>query len=187
TGPVAASHAVATARLISCSCSRAAPSAPSTGMSRVLAKPATGALASTATATGSFIAVLLRQLVRIGAEEIGEPQPPHQDDGVDDAVLLPASARRDDALGEAERGADALEPLAERDVLHQRDLRKSAGRLERVAAYEDGLIAGGDAGQPRAQAHQPADQNEQRRAALDLDVEAAPGAARALEPIEHHV
>src|SRR5262249_23082228 len=147
---------------ISRSCNRAAPSAPSTGMSRVLAKPAIGALASTATATGSFITVLPRQFAWVGAEGVSEPQPPHQDHGVDDAVLLPAPAGGDDALGEAQRRADALEPLAQRDVLHQRNFRKTPGRLEGVAPREDRLVAGGDAGQPRAQAHQPANQDEQR-------------------------
>src|SRR5215467_987074 len=118
TGPIPAATAVVAARSISRSCSSAAPSGPSTGMSRVLAKPATGALASTATATGSFIAVLPRQLVWIGAEEIGEPQAPHQHDRAQHAVLLPAPPGGDDALGEAQRPARALEGLAERDILH---------------------------------------------------------------------
>src|SRR6267378_2664133 len=100
---MAAAHTVATARSVNRACNSAAPSAPSTGMSRVLAKPLSGALASTATATRSFIAVLPRQLVRVGAEEVGEPQPPHQDHGGEHAILLPAAAGGDHALGNAER------------------------------------------------------------------------------------
>src|SRR6266852_1521444 len=178
TGPIPAAAAVAAARSINRCCSRAAPSAPSAGISRVLAKPATGALASTATATGSVIAVLPRQLLRIGAEEVGEPQAPHQHHGPQHAMLLPAPPGGDDALGEAQRPAHALEALAERDILHQREFREPARRLEGFAAHENRLVAGRDPGEPRAQVHQPADDGEQRRAAVDRDVEAAPGAAR---------
>src|SRR5260370_32275636 len=113
---MAAAQAAATARSINRACNSAAPSAPSTGMSRVLAKPAIGALASTATATRSFIAVLPRQLLGIGAEEVGKAQPPHQHHGGQNAVLLPAPSRGDGALGDAQRAAHALEALAERDV-----------------------------------------------------------------------
>src|ERR1700738_2565731 len=116
TGPMAAAHAGAAARSVNRACNTAAPSAPSTGMSRVLAKPASGALASIATATGSLIAVLPRQLIWIGAEVIGEPQAPHQNHGGEHAIFLPAPAGGDDAFGEAQRPAHALEALAERDV-----------------------------------------------------------------------
>src|SRR5712692_6404245 len=187
TGPIPAAAAVAAARSINRCCSAAAPSAPSAGIIRVLAKPATGALASTATATGSVIAVLPRQLLRIGAEEVGEPQAPHQHHGPQHAMLLPAPPGGDDALGEAQRPAHALEALAERDVLHQRDLVKAAGRLERLALHENRLVAGGDPGQPRADVHEKADDQQERMPALDLDVEAAPGAAGPFEAIEHGV
>src|SRR3977135_1585495 len=170
---MAAAHAVAAARSINRACKAAAPSAPSTGMSRVLAKPLSGALASTATATGSFITVLPRQLVRIGAEEIGEPQAPHQEHGGKHAILLPAPAGGDDALGQAQRAAHALEALTERDVFHQRDRIAAARRDEGIAAHEDRLVAGRDAGEPRAEVHENADDEQQRMPALDLDVEAA--------------
>src|SRR5687768_4463986 len=83
TGPVAAAHAVSMARAISDCWNAAAPSAPSTGIKRVLAKPGIGALARIAIATGSVadIAVELCQFVRVGAEVVGESQPPHQHDG----------------------------------------------------------------------------------------------------------
>src|SRR5262249_52746900 len=175
----------AVARSINRSCSEAAPSVPSAGISRVFAKPATGALASTATATGSFIAVLPRQLLRVGAEEIGKPQAPHQHHGAQHAVRLPAPPGGDDALSEAQWPAHALEALAERDILHQRDFREPARRLEGIALREDRLVAGRDPGEPRAQIHQPADDGEQRRAAVDRDVEAGPGAARQREAREY--
>src|SRR6516165_4172973 len=136
TRPMRAEHAVATARSTRRACNEAAPSAPSAGMSRVLAKPGSGALASTAIATGSFIAVLLRELFRIGAEEIGEPQPPHQDHCVDYAILFPAPTGGGDAFAQAQRPAYALEALAERDVFHQRDWRKTTRRLECRATHE---------------------------------------------------
>src|SRR5713101_2276120 len=185
TGPMPAAHAVSTARSISRACNKAALSAPMAGMSRVLAKPASGALASTATATGSFIAVMLRELFRIGAEEKSQPQAPHQHHGVEHAVLFPAPAGGDDALAQAQRPAHALEALAERDVLHQRDLRKAAGCLKCVAPREYRLVAGRNPGEPRAQAHEPADDEQERMPAVDLDVEAAPGAAGPVEAVEH--
>ena len=40
---------------------------------------------------------------RVGAEEIGKPQPPHQEHGADDAVLLPAPAGGDDPFTQAKR------------------------------------------------------------------------------------
>ena len=81
TGPVCAEHAVLAARSISRACNEAAPVAPSVGMSRVLAKPGIGALASTAMATGSVITVSLGEPFWIGAEEIGNPQAPHEENG----------------------------------------------------------------------------------------------------------
>src|SRR5258707_12597576 len=153
TGPMAAAQAVSTARSTRRSCSTAAPRAPSTGMSRVLAKPAIGAFARTATATGSFIAVALRQRFRIGAEEIGEPEAPHQHYGVEDTVLLPAPAGGDDAFTQAQRSAHAPEAFAEFNVFHQRDRRKAARRLECVAPHEHRLVAGCNTGEPRAKIH----------------------------------
>src|SRR5262249_22840129 len=114
-----AAHAVATARSTRRACNKAAPAAPSAGMRRVLAKPGSGALASTATATGSFIAISLRELFRIGTEEIGEPQPPHQDHRVEHAMLFPAPSGGGDALAQAHRLADALGAVADRAVFHQ--------------------------------------------------------------------
>src|SRR5262252_6388576 len=133
TGPTAAAQAVATARAVNRACSTAARSPPSSGISRVLAKPATGALASTATATRSLIAVLPRELFGICAEEVGKAQPPHQHHGGPYTVFLPASPGGDGVFGDAQWPAHALEPLAERNVLHQRNLGKAAGGLERIA------------------------------------------------------
>src|SRR5262249_4929417 len=187
TGPTSAAHAVATARSTRRACTEAAPSAPSAGMSRVLAKPGSGALASTAIATGSFIAVLLRELFRIGAEEIGEPPPPHQDPSVDYPILPPAPTGGDDAVAQAQRPAHALEALTERDVFHQRDRGKAARRLERGATHEYRLVAGRNPGEPRADVHEPSDDGQQRGPALDLHVAAAPGAGGPVEAAEHDV
>src|SRR5262249_1922900 len=162
TGPMTAAHAVATARSTRRACSKAAPPAPSAGMRRVLAKPASGALASTATATGSFIAISLRELFRIGTEEIGKPQPPHQDHRAEHAVLFPAPTGGGDAFAQAQRPAHALEALAERDVFHQRDWRKTTRRLECRATHEYRLVAGRNPGEPRAHVHEPGDDEQQR-------------------------
>src|SRR5262249_22386683 len=132
-----AALAVAIACSTKRACNKAAPSAPSAGMSRVLAKPGSGALASTATATASVIPVSPCELFRICTEKICEPQPPHQDHCVEHAVLLPAPAGGGHALPQAQRFTDTLEPLRERDVFHQRDCRKPAYRPEGVATHED--------------------------------------------------
>src|SRR5215467_5207330 len=162
TGPTNAAHAVATARSTRRACNAAAPSAPSAGMRRVLAKPGSGALASTAIATGSFIAVSLRELFRIGTEEIGEPQPPHQDHRAEHAMLFPATTGGGDAFAQTQRPAHALEALAERDVFHQRDWRKTTRRLECRATHEYRLVAGRNPGEPRADVHEPGDDEQQR-------------------------
>src|SRR5438477_5723119 len=117
-----AAQAFATECSIKRACSRAAPCAPRTGMSRLLAKPEIGALASTATATGSFacaaIAVPPRKVVRVGAEEECEAQPPHQNNGPHHAILFETSARCHHLLMQTQRPADALEALRQRHVLH---------------------------------------------------------------------
>src|SRR5262249_44484922 len=143
-------------------CTEGARWAPSAGMSGVWAKPGSEALATPAFATGSFIAVLLRQLFRIGAEEIGEPQPPHQDHRVDHPILFPAPTGGDDAVAQAQRPAHALEALAKCDVFHQRDRGKAARRLERRATHEYRLVAGRNPGEPRADVHEPGDDAQQR-------------------------
>src|SRR5262245_59918894 len=96
-----AAHAVATARSTRRACNEAEPSAPSAGMRRGWAKPGSGALASTATTTGSFITVLLRERFRTGPEKIGEPQPPHQDHCLEHAILFPAPTGGGDAFAQA--------------------------------------------------------------------------------------
>src|SRR4051812_11050710 len=101
-GPTAAVRAVSTVRWISRACSAAAPSGPSTGSRRVFTSPASGAFAKIAMVTGSSltgrIAVLARERRGFGAQEIGEPQSPHQQDGSRDAMLLPAAVGCGDAL-----------------------------------------------------------------------------------------
>src|SRR5215831_18709709 len=153
-------------------CNKAAPSALSAGMSRVLAKPGSGALASTAAATASVIAVLPRELFRICTKKICEPQPPHQDHCGGHAVLLPAPSGGGHAVPQAQGFTDTLEPLGERDVFHQRNCRKPAYCPEGVSAHEHRLVARCDAGEAREQAHEPSNHGQQWRAAVDLDVEA---------------
>ncbi len=91
-----------------------------------------------------------RQPRRLDAEVISKPQAPHQQDGAQNAVVLPAPAGSDDRRADAKRPAQAFEPPRHRDVLHQRQVRKTANRHERFACHKDRLIAAGDAGQPRA-------------------------------------
>src|SRR5262245_48569339 len=100
--------------------SSAAPSAPKAGINRDLTVPATGALARIAIVTGSTIAwdiaIAASECRGLAPEDIAEPQPPHQQDRTEYAVLIPAPPRRNDACSQAKRGADALEALAQRHV-----------------------------------------------------------------------
>src|SRR5262249_46936451 len=155
-----ASAAVVTARSISRACNKAAPTSPRLGISRVFAKPGIGALASTATATGSAIAVFPGETFRGGAEEVSPPQPPHPENGLQDPMLFQAAPRCDHALAQAKGSTDALEALAQCDVFHERDRGKAACRVEGATAHEDRLIAGRDSGDAGAQAHQPTDERK---------------------------
>src|SRR5207248_550627 len=148
TGPSLAAQAVATVRSISRACRLAAPSAPSAGMSRVLANPGIGALARiemfVVSAIARYITIAAGEHGRFGPEEIGKPQPPHQEHRADDAVPLPAPSRGGDRSGEAERAAEPFEALRQRNVLHQQDVRKSARSHEGRASDEHGLVSGDD-------------------------------------------
>src|SRR5262245_65950060 len=95
TGPTLAARAVATARSVRRSCSTAAACAPIAGIRRVLASPGIGAFARIAMETrlllGGGIAVLSGKPRGVGAEEVGQPQPPHQQDRAECPVCLPAA------------------------------------------------------------------------------------------------
>ena len=67
--------------------------------------------------------------------------------------------------------ASSLEAAAELDVLHQRNVRIAAHRLEDLAANEDGLIARGDAAPARPQVHEEGDHRQDRPRAVEAHVE----------------
>ena len=83
TGPMPAASAVATVRSVNLSCRTAAACAPIAGMSRVLAKPGIGAFARITIDTGLVfdggMTTVLRESPRIGAEEIRQAEPTHQE------------------------------------------------------------------------------------------------------------
>jgi hypothetical protein len=114
------------------------------------------------------------ELIRAHAEKVREPQPPHHHNRAENAALLPAPARRGHARAQTQRRRDALESSRKCDVLHKRNPRKAARRREGLRGDEYRLIAGCDAGQPRAQIHHERDHRQQRVFAFDRDVEAAP-------------
>src|SRR5262249_51067945 len=108
-----------------------------------------------------YKAIPLRDLLGAATKKMGEPQPPHQDHRVEHAMLFPAPTGGGDALAQAQRLAHALEALAERDVFHQRDWGKATRRLERRATHEYRLVAGRNPGEPRADVHEPGDDEQQ--------------------------
>src|SRR5690606_24437437 len=182
TTPICARKAVSTAFAVRRAWRRAAPAAPSRLARRVFTWPATGARANTTTA-GRERAITdwspasrpIEPLEAIGrrAEEVEQPQPPHEENGAEDATALPAPARRERRAAQAGRPPLAPHELAERDVFHERDLGKA---VEGLAAHEDRLVAGRDAGQARADIHGCGHDAQHRVLALDAHVEAAPGA-----------
>src|SRR3970282_2841469 len=110
-------------------------------MRRVLTAPGRGALAKTMTAVPSDFVITHCELARIGPQPVSEPQAPHEQDGAHHAVLLPAASRRGQAVLEAQRRPEALESLAEGEVLHQRDIRVAARGREERAGREDCLVS----------------------------------------------
>ena len=120
--------------------------------------------------------VTQRQPRRLDAEIISEPQPPHQHDGAQHAVVLPAPAGGDDRLADAKRPAQALEPPRYSDVLHQRQVGKAADGRKCLAGHKDRLIAAGDTGQPRAPIDHAGDDRQERMPSGNAQIEAAPSA-----------
>src|SRR5216683_3316683 len=152
-----------------------ATATPSTDARRVLEKPGSGALARIANATVSGmprdIAIGPRELLGRGAQKEREAKTPHHENRAQYAALFPASTGGRDARAKAERPADALQAARDLDVLHQRDVGEAADGRESVASHEDRLIAGRDAGEPRAQVHHGGDHREERMPAFDAHVE----------------
>src|SRR5579864_5561425 len=110
---MAAALAVATARSMKRAANAAAPSAPSAGARRVLARPGSGALARMAIATGSglpwCVAIGARQPGRVRPHEVGESQTPHEQNRPRHAMLFPSPPRGHDGRGDTERTADSPE------------------------------------------------------------------------------
>src|SRR5258705_11462430 len=94
--------------------------------------------------------------------EVQEAEDPHEPDRAQGALPLPLAGGGGDAQAERPQPPAALQPAAQLDVLHQRDLGVAADRLEIGAAHEDRLIAGADAGGPGARVHEPGDHPEER-------------------------
>src|SRR5437879_7812682 len=108
---------------------RAAPHSPSRGTRRVLTRPGSGARAKTMTTALRLVGVEAGKDLRASAKKIHQPQPPHEHDGAHHAARLPAAPRGHDALSKARRRPGALHRLAEADVLHPGNPRKSAEGL----------------------------------------------------------
>ncbi len=87
--------------------------------------------------------------------------------------LLPLARGGAHALAQARHPPQATEPPRQLDVLHERDGRVAAQRLEGGAPHEDGLVAGEDAGQARAQVHEGGDHPEGPARVVEDDVEPA--------------
>ncbi len=155
----------------------AAPSAPSRGIRRVLACPGIGARANTAMSTvGSAGIAICRGKARgIGAEEVGQPQAPHQQHRPDDAVPFPAPAGGDGARAYGDRAArsgargartrcppSAAAPESRPPSRTARAWRTGTGRRCRCRSSRERrfIIAATSA--------------QRRRAAFDAHIEAAP-------------
>ena len=92
--------------------------------------------------------------------------------------MVPAPTRSHRRRGDADRPREALELSRQGDVLHQRQIGKAADGAKRHAADKNCLIAGRDAGEPRAPIDHSRDQRKQRMTAGNTQVETAPSAVR---------
>src|SRR5260221_673624 len=91
-------------------------------------------------------------------KKMAPPKPPHQHHSTKDAVHAPTSFRGGHTGPETHRTADMFESRRQRDVLHQRDWWKAPNGVKCRASGKDGLIAGGNASQARAQVHHESNQ-----------------------------
>src|ERR1700730_12619907 len=112
------------------------------------------------------MALLSRSLVpavqagRGDPTEVQQAQRPHEADGAERALPLPLAGRGGHPVAEGGEAAAGLEAPAQLDVLHQRNVRVAAHRLEVFAPHEDGLVAGADARGARPRVHEPGDDSE---------------------------
>src|SRR4051794_40456010 len=144
-------------------------------MRRVLTSPGRGALANTAIWQSlALVTIKQCQIRRIGAEEIGSAQSPHQQHRSQHAVLLPAAAGGDYFVPKTNRTTELLKRAAYGDVFHQRNLWEAAYCIECGASNEDTLIASRDPRKPRAPVHQACNQAEHWIRAGDNYIESTP-------------
>ena len=154
-------------------------------MSRVFALPGCGARAISAICTSAFtrrVSIAAGQVVGVCAAPIVEAQPPHQQDRPPEPVVVPSPAGCDDDARKTERRRNRLQGLRQRDVLHERKIGITAYAAE-GGVDKDGLVAGGDARQPRAKIHQGGDERQQNVATGDLHIETGPRRVRSVQAL----
>ena len=108
-----------------------------------------------------FRIIKLGQSARIYFEKIGQSQKPHEKDGANESLLLPATAGGQNGLMETEGSAKSFQNLTQSNIFHEVDLRKTADLLKEIPLYKDSLIASGDPGKLRPPVHQKLDDAEQ--------------------------
>src|SRR5512146_2730544 len=113
------------------------------------------------------------QTVRTDTDPIQQSQCPHQEDGSQGALLLPAAEGCGDGVVQRPCRPGALESGAKFDVFHQRDVGEAAELFEDVAEDEHRLVAGGDARQSGAEIDKGADNATPGGMAVKPDVEAS--------------
>lgn len=114
------------------------------------------------------------KVVRADARPIQESQSPHQKDGPQGALLLPATERSCDRLMKCSYLSGTLQPPAEFDIFHQRDIRESAELFKDMTVNEQGVIARGNTAQSGTPVHECADHGSPDRRRGEGDIEAAP-------------
>lgn len=89
------------------------------------------------------------------AEGVLRAQQPHERYRPPDAFPAPLARRAPDSGPQAHHRPQSLHTTRELDVLHQRDVRVSPYRVERLAPDEDRLIAREDPGEPGRHVSEP--------------------------------
>ena len=114
---------------------------------------------------------------RIDAAVVAPPQRPHLQDRAPRRHVAPSVVP--DVIAPAKR--PAVQDARARCEKSMSSIRgrsaKAAERLEQAALDEDRLVTGANAGQARAPVHQTRHESQQRRSAVDADIEAAPARA----------
>ena len=99
---------------------------------------------------------------------------PHEEDGAEDPISLPATARGYHPLRQAERMAVLSQEFAQGNVFHEVDFGEAAYPFEEVPQHEDSLISRGYSGEAGSPVHQAFDNSEESLSSRKPNIKSSP-------------